>query len=171
MCSPGICLNLPAKLPSLRLLGRLASSDMAASSQLPQDWEVTYSLAGENSSSAVVFHLLLCDSLKNIYKSLQWLAVRMCCAFVLDLMPHLSYNGCTGWRGKRKWMERRAGLHSLLLRWHSLSQQEPYEAAVWLWHFVNVSSEICQSPWFNVACCSSSSSGAYIKSVTGIEGM
>lgn len=103
---------------------------------------------------------------KNMSASPWWLAVRMYCVFVLDLMPNLlSNNDCTGSDsdGKGKGMEEWA----LIPHCYSGtgSQQEPYEAAVWFWHFVNVVSETCQSPWFNMACCCSSSPGAYIKSV------
>lgn len=95
-----------------------------------------------------------------------WLAVRMCCIFVLDLMPNLlSNNDCTDSVSDEK--------KSKGIEWALIppcyrgtgSQQELYDAAVWFWHFLNVVSETCQSLWFNMACCCSWSPGAYMKLV------
>lgn len=138
---------------------------MTAFIQQPGERAETRALAGGHggSSSAVIpRHPPFCF-FKNMSASPRWLAVRMCCVFVLDLMPNLlSNNDCTGSvsdeksKGKEEW--------ALIPHYYSRtgSQQELY---VWFWHFLNVVSETCQSPWFNMACCCSSSPGAYIKSV------
>ena len=101
----------------------------------------------------------------------RWLAVRMCCVFVLDLMPNLlSNNDCTG--SESEWQKKGKGKEKWALTPHRYSsagsQQEPYVAAVWFWQFVNVVSETCHSPWFIMACCSLSGTGAYMKSVPAI---
>lgn len=138
----------------------------AAFIQQPGEGVETHGLAGGHSSSAVIPHHLPFRFFRNMSASLWWLAVRMCCVFVLDLMPNLlSNNDCTGSvsdeksKAKEEW--------ALIPHCYSGtgSQQEPYEAAVRFWHFANVVSETCQSPWFNMAGCCSSSPGAYIRSV------
>lgn len=98
--------------------------------------------------------------------SLWWLAVRMCCVFVLDLMPNLlSNNDCTGFVSEEKSGKKpREGALIPHCYRGTVSQQEPYEALVWFWDFVNVS-ETCQSPWFIMACCCLRSPGAYLKRV------
>lgn len=64
--------------------------------------------------------------------SLWWLAVRMCCVFVLDLMPScLSNKDC-----KALWRIKAWTLIPGCYR-GTLSQQESYEAAVWFGDFVN----------------------------------
>lgn len=98
--------------------------------------------------------------------SLWWLAVRMCCVFVLDLMPNLlSNNDCTGFVSEEKSGKK---TEEWALIPHSyrgtVSQQEPYEAVVWFWDF-GIVSETCQSPWFIMACCCLWSPVAYIKRV------
>lgn len=97
--------------------------------------------------------------------SLRWLAVSMCCVFVLYLIPNLlSNNDCKGFVSEKssKTKKGKSGRHPSLLRRH------PFPAgALWsygrFWNFMNVLSETCQSPWFKMARRCLWNPGAYVR--------
>ena len=66
---------------------------------------------------------------------------------------------------KKKQNKEESGPSSLTVTEAPVPSRSLVKRRVWFWHFVNVVSETCQSPWFNTACCCSWSPGAYIMRV------